>query len=287
MKKTAKILLGFSIFVLCAVGLYLFQGERKGAVYGVVRKGDLRQVVTLTGRAESKRTTQISPPYNGYVKRLFVKVGEHVSFGAPLVTLAQSLTVAEESFPIRAPFEGTITQINKTQGQYTIANSATDFILRMDDLTERFVSADVPEVDRLQVRVGAKGVVRISAISDQVFDALVEEVAEAPVVKNEWGARSQVEYQAKMKVLNSTDAIKPGMTAIVDLTVNERKGVLLLEHQYFSKEQGHYSVTLKNGEKREVTLGLKGDDAIEILSGLNEGDEVQTVDFEALARGSI
>src|SRR4051812_13557093 len=106
---------------LCA-GFALAAGcrtESRPKAFTTVRRGDLVQRVTLTGTVVPNRKTVISAPYNGYVKKLFVSVGEAVKADQPIISITQSVRErGEEVYPLRSPFPGTVVQILASEGDY-------------------------------------------------------------------------------------------------------------------------------------------------------------------------
>ena len=68
------------------------------------------------------------------------------------------------------------------------------------------------------------------------------------------------------------------MTGNVDVITAQKQNVLRLPVTAINPRNGRATVQVlgKDGktETRDVTTGLKGDDDIEITSGLNEGDKV-------------
>ena len=52
-------------------------------------------------------------------EKIYVKFGQHVKEGDPIVSLEQSLhSQHEEIYPLRAPFEGDVVQILHNEGEY-------------------------------------------------------------------------------------------------------------------------------------------------------------------------
>ena len=65
-----------------------------------VRKTDFIQKVTVPGTIIPFRQTIITAPYTGYVKKIYVKVGQKVNAGDPLVSVVESLqTVYSNPLP--------------------------------------------------------------------------------------------------------------------------------------------------------------------------------------------
>ena len=89
-----------------------------------------------------------------------------------------------------------------------------------------------------------------------------------------------VYYKVKVSFTEKDDQVKPGMTANIDIKTNEKNNVLMIPARAIKEVAGKKVVQiLINGapQDREVTSGLKGDEAmIEIITGLNEGEEAVT-----------
>src|SRR5690348_13315522 len=74
-------------------GFLITQSYRKtgSSNVGTVSRGDLTQRVTISGTITPNHKTVIATPYNGYIRKMFVQVGEQVKSGDPIVSVAQSL----------------------------------------------------------------------------------------------------------------------------------------------------------------------------------------------------
>ncbi len=218
-------------------------------------------------------------PYDGYIKKIFVKLGQKVQAGEPLVSVTQSLQSTEDVFPIRAPFSGVVTQVNKSEGQFTKQSDSKEFILRMDDLSKMFVNANAPELDIVKIQSGFATIIKVSAILARNYQGVVRDIFQAALSKESWGSRSQVEYLVKIEITDADPQLKPGMTAVVDIITNNKDDVLTLGHEFIQKENDQHFVLLKDGKRQDIKLGLQNESVFEILEGLTEGQEVQQVDF--------
>jgi len=89
-----------------------------------------------------------------------------------------------------------------------------------------------------------------------------------------------VYYKVTVTLDDTTQSIKPGMTANVVFSTDKRENVLSIPSRAVRSNSAKYVkvlVNAKTGETKDVTvtLGLKADDGkVEILSGLNENDEI-------------
>lgn len=138
------------------------------------------------------------------------------------------------------------------------------------------VNAKVHEsqVDKLAPKMRAR--VRIDAFASQVFDATVIDVAPLP---DPWiaGQVSPRVYTTNLRIENPA-ALRPGMTAEVEILVAQRDNVLSVPVQAIVHYQGkdHAAVKKPGGgiEWRDVTCGLSNDKYVEITQGINSGDTV-------------
>lgn len=255
-----------------------------GAGGGTVVKQDLVQRVTIAGTLASKRRTLVAAPYNGYVKQIFVKVGDKVKPGQPLVSVAQSLQSSEPVFPLRAPYAGTVMHLQKHEGEYVKENDAGEFILRIDDLSRLYIDATAPEAERVKLKEGQDVVIKVSAVPTKTYKGKIVELTLAPQIdpnQGRWGSKGS-DYPVRVEVTDDDPAIGPGMSAVLDIITARAPGVLTLRHEFIFREDNDYFVTTASGEKRKIEPGMQNDEAMEIRSGLREGERVRQVDFTLL-----
>ena len=89
----------------------------------------------------------------------------------------------------------------------------------------------------------------------------------------------------RVDILDKDEMLKSGMSAVLDIIVREAKDVLLLPHEYVQKTGDQYVVTMADGQKRRVEIGMENEEAFEIKSGVKAGDLVRPVDFLAISMG--
>lgn len=241
---------------------------------------------TISGVVTPFRKTVITAPYQGYVKKMFVNLGDDVKAGAPIASVVQTLLTADSVFPLRSPFAGKVAQINKAEGEFVKASDASDFIARIDDNSKLYVDCNVPELDRVRVKVGMEAIIKASAIVDRSYKGVIREIAFAAREQDKWGRSTAVEFPMRLEILDFDSQIQPGMSVILDIITEKKSNVLRLRHEYIGKEKGSYFVTMDAGERRTVELGILNEEYAEITSGLKAGEKVQKVDFAELPTSS-
>lgn len=265
-----------------AIGLLYWLVPRGGQderAFGKVERKDLIQRVTIAGSVAPQRRTLVTAPYEGYVKQIFVSVGDQVKAGQPLVSVTQSLQSAEPVFPLRAPYAGTVMHVQKKEGENVKPGDTNEYLMRIDDISKLFVEATAPEIDRTKLRTGQETVIKASAVLDRAYKGRITELSLAP--KSAQG--NQQEYPVRLEVLDSDKNLGPGMSVVVDIITDKREKVLTLRHEFVQRdENGAYFVRSREGEKRPIKVGMQNDEAFEIVEGLSEGQEVQQMDFSTL-----
>lgn len=244
-----------------------------------VAKQDLVVRINLPGQIVPFKKSVMAAPYRGYVRKIFVKSGQTVREGDPVVSVATSLSLAEPVHPLRAPFSGVVTQINKAEGEFASEGNIQDFLVRIDDVSSLWIEGSIPEIDRSNLRAGLDALVRPSALPGTEVKAVVREVAGSAKDRDRWESSTAVQFPVKLELLEKNPELRPGMTVLVEIVANKKEAVLTVPHEALEIEGLSAFVTLASGERREVKTGLRNESLVEIVSGLNDGDRVRKVDW--------
>ena len=250
---------------------------------GFAKRGDFVQRVTIAGMIVPHRKTLISTPYNGYVKKIFVKVGDEVVQGDPIVSVAQSLQSIDTIFPLRAPFPGTVVHVEKSEGEYVKEGDPKEFMVRIDDLSKFYILAYAPEIDRVKIKKGQETIIKASAILNRTFNGVIRDIALSAREKERDSRSTQAEFPVKVEIINPDDRVRPGMSVVLDIIVQRKKGVLMLGHQFVHRDGEVYYVLLKDGKRRDIEVGVQNEDVFEIISGLKENEPVRMVNFAEIS----
>jgi HlyD family secretion protein len=171
---------------------------------------------------------------------------------------------------IAAPFAGTITSIEVMPGD-EVAPGTIAFGL--DDLSHQLVDVEVSEVDINHVQVGQPVSLTFDAAEGKEYAGVVTEVALV-------GKMSQgvVIFPVSVEVLEVDEAVRPGMTAAVNIVVEQLSDVLLIPNRAVRVRDGQRVVyVLRNGlpETVPVVLGASSDLYSQLLDGeINVGDAI-------------
>ena len=276
----AIIMVAFLVFFIFGK---ISESDKTDQNLGTVVRSDLIKRITVSGNVVPKRKTLISAPYNGYIKKIYVSLGQAVKAGEPLVTIVKSLQIAEKEYPLRAPYDGIVVLIPKSEGEYVATGSdEKNFILRIDDLSQLYMTGTVPENSIVNIKVGLKASLRANSIQNKQYEGIIRDISLATQEQSNPFAQSQAIYPVKLEILNADSELRSGMSILADIIVAEKKQVLVLPHEYIYHQGQQYYVVLANGEQQNVVLGLQNNQFSEILEGLQEGQQVKQVNYLAM-----
>jgi HlyD family secretion protein len=147
---------------------------------------------------------------------------------------------------ILAPMGGIITRVNVEVGEMVLGTSQNvgTTIMTLADLNRMEVMAEIDESEVIKLALGDSTTIEVDALPEQVFQGVVSEIAHSATTRGRGTAEETTHFEVKVAVLGEVEALRPGMTATVDVLTDRRHDVLHLPIQ---------CVTLrsKEGEKKE------------------------------------
>jgi len=171
---------------------------------------------------------------------------------------------------LEAPFSGTVTRVDIKAGDQVSPGITA---IRIDDLSSLFVDVRVSEVDINKISLDQPVYLTFDAILDTEYRGVVSDVS--PVGQNVQGI---VEFIVTVELSDTNGDVKPGMTAGVNVVVNQLENVLLVPNRAVRVQNGERVVyVLRNGslETVSVSLGASSDTMSQVLeSSLQIGDTV-------------
>jgi len=167
-----------------------------------------------------------------------------------------------------APFPGVVLEKNVLEGQHVMAGQR---LYRIADLTQVWVEGDVFEQDLQYVRVGSQAHIEVSAYSGRHIMGRVSFVY--PTVDE----RSRTN-RVRVTVPNSSLRLKPGMFATIyfDVSIAPDAIAVPLDAVIVTGERNLVFVrdTMGMLQPRQVVLGGRTGDQVQILQGLDAGEVI-------------
>ena len=169
---------------------------------------------------------------------------------------------------IIAPFDGTVTQAESAVGDQVSTGSAA---FRMDDLSHLLVDLQVSEVDINHIVIGQTATLTFDAILGKEYHGEVVEVGQAGDT-----VQGVVSFTVTVELTDADELVKPGMTAAVNVVIEEQNDVVLIPNRTVRLVDGERVVyVLIDGKPVQVKVKLGSTSGIDsaLLGGdIKEGD---------------
>ncbi len=186
-----------------------------------------------------------------------------------------------EKFVVLSPTAGTILEVKVHRGEIITSGTATfgggTVLMTIADLKQMIVKAKINEVNIGRVKIGQPVEVRLDALPNRVFQGRVTAIAPKGEKVN-----SIVTYQVVIEIDNKDNALRPLMTANVDILTDILPNVIALPLEALRTEDGDDIVyVMTNGGRlaRKVRVGLRTESKAVIVHGLQEGETVVIPSF--------
>ncbi len=188
----------------------------------------------------------------------------------------QELKINLQNTSVTSPVDGFVGKRSVDPG--AMVNTGTA-IASVVDISRLRLVVNVVEKDLRMVSAGDPAEVEVDAYPGEKFSGKIARVA--PVLDPATRTATM-----EVEIPNADNKLKPGMYARINLTVEDRKGALVVPKSAVIDFESKRGVWMPNEENRAafvpVTLGIEGGETIEILTGLKEGDKFVTTGAAAV-----
>ena len=181
---------------------------------------------------------------------------------------------------IRAPFDGFVEKRLVNLGELVKAQMPVMAIVRLDPLK---VIAEIPEKMAPWISDGRPVELLVDAYRDRTFSGKVTRIS--PAVNPATRA-----FPFEAIVPNADAVLKPGTFARVHVESGKVDEVLTLPYAAMQYRYGVNRVFVVQGDRlavRELEVGERIGDRIEVTSGVKAGERVAITDVESLADGAL
>lgn len=178
---------------------------------------------------------------------------------------------------IRAPYAGVVTRRYVKPGQFLAQGAPAFEIADFSALKAKF---NVPERAAATIARGQSVAMKADALEGQDFSGQVERVA--PVVDRTSGTVTVT------VAVDPASALRPGLFVRMNVRYAQIGDALLLPKSALLRGEGGsrvYVIEDKHAHTRPVKLGLEQGEQIQVLAGVESGNQVVTVGQEKLADG--
>ncbi|AAM71623.1 MAG TPA: RND transporter [Chlorobaculum sp.] len=250
--------------------------------------GDIRQLVSTTATITPQNRLEIKSPVSGRIDKILVKEGDFVKKGQVLAlvssteraALLDAATLKGQSeidywnkvynqTALISPIDGQVIVSSLNPGQ-TITTS--DAVMVLSD--RLIVRANVDETDIGNVKLGQKAVISLDAYPDIHVEGVVDHIYYESTLVNNVNI-----YHVDIVPRKVPEVFRSGMSANVDIVVNEKDHVLMLPLAAVKSRNSHSFVLKRvaapdSVKRTPVRIGLSDDNNVEIVSGVSPSDVI-------------
>ncbi len=267
--------------------------ETNLAAYLTTVSGDVSGILTYENTLASDKSSILAAQQNLVTQQASyaeMEAGPNpldVQSGQLAIEQAQNnLTDAQNTladYTIRAPFDGIVASVGVSVGDNASGGTTIATLITQ----QQYAEIPLNEVDAAKVAVGQKATLTFDALPNLTIAGHVTEIDTIGTV-----SQGVVTYNAQVALDTQNSGIKPGMSVSADIATNVATDALDVPNAAVKSQNQTYYVqyvasssiaqTLPDGsvvlnaapETRTVTVGIADDTNTQILSGLNEGDQV-------------
>ena len=199
---------------------------------------------------------------------------------AQIASARAELRVAQaelDKTEIRAPFDGIVAEVNAEVGEWVSPSPpmlSAPSVIDLLDPESIYVSAPMDEVDSNRIKVGQLAKITIDSHPGESFAGHVARVA--PYILDIEAQNRTVEVEVEFDQHPRSETIMVGTSVDIEVTLDTRHQTLRIPAQTLL--QGGRVLVLANGmlEERNVEVGLRNWNFVEIRAGLAMGDQIVT-----------
>jgi HlyD family secretion protein len=170
---------------------------------------------------------------------------------------------------LKSPGSGQIVNIEKRVGEVV---QPTEPVMQFLPEGNFEVKVDIYEEDIVYVKVGDAVRISIPAFPNDTLKGRVFSIDPAEKIIS-----GVVYYEVTINLLDQREGIKTGMTADIVIEAEKKENALRVPRGAVKKNNNNKVVKVLKGnnvEERQIEVGLEGDDYVEVISGVSEGEQV-------------
>ncbi len=283
-----------------------------------------RSQLEVAKASVSQMETQIKVAKNN-IQQMRTSYGASQSRAKSVAANLSRQTDMLKKTTLYSPLNGVITQLLVEKGERAVPGMMFNpqaTLMTIADLSVIQAELKVDETDVINLALNQTAQVKIDAIPDVVFEALVTEIGNSPIKSTTTTTQEAKDFKVKVDLKAPSNKIRPGMSCTADIITNTKQNVLVVPIQALTireveldkdgkykepdlkKKKSSNSVALAdtgrgktpkkelegvfvvNKEKvarfRPVKTGITGESDIEIIDNLKEGEEVVSGSFQTL-----
>ena len=217
-----------------------------------------------------ERQAQVTTRFEGRVQEIKVKLGQEVQKGQDLIVV-EPVQIGTNIITFKAPMSGRVMQQNVVPGQSVTFQTSLLDIADTSKILIKGAIYETPELARLAVGQNVRA--SIGIYPDRIFEGVIEKIDVGPAVES----RTLHVYAL---FDNADGALKPNLRGTLSVILDDGgKPSVVVPASAVLENNGVSFVFVredKRFERREIEVGRKTSNEIEIISGVFPDEQVVT-----------
>ncbi len=235
--------------------------------------------IQLLGILQGEQQVIVTSKITGRVTEIVKPEGSFIGVDEPIAYVVNDIPgIDYKPGPVCSPIAGVVGKVYVEVGQVVSPTIPFAAIARFSERIK--MKAAVSDADLPYIRRGAKATVSFSAFPETSFIGTVTQVS--PMLDPQ--SRSAT---VEITIPNPRSKLVPGMAGMARITVEEKRNVLSIPvSALFTTDENKVVVVEKGIARfRWITIGLHGDEWVEVISGLQPSELVATLGKELTKDG--
>ena len=262
--------------------IHVEEGEliRRGELMATIDDREARNQVSIATVARDEAKMAFDRTDSSWAEGLVSREAYDTALSKLDSTTAQleSAQIQLDYTRITAPFDALVVTRSIKLAQHISSGEA---LFRISDFVPLLCRVEIPEKDLPLIRVGQTAYLRVEAFPDESFAAAVARFR--PTVDAATGT-----FTVTLEV-DGRDRLRPGMFASVFLETETRSNAVVIPRSALvldSLGDTVYVMVDEEATRREVSLGLRDEESVEVLDGLSAGEALIVLGQDGLADGT-
>jgi len=230
---------------LIIITVVLISNFRSGETIVKPERGPVVEAVYALGTVKTDKIYNARFGMNTIVRKLYVREGDSVDRGSPLV-------LGDTSYPISAPFTGVVTAVNYLEDEMAAAGQ---IVLTISSITNLYVKISLDQESIISIKKGQQAEMSFENLRNEKVTGIVDAVY-----------LSGDEFIVRISAEKFPQGILPQMTCDTAITIRKNDNALMIPS---SAVKGGKVNIIRSGKKMTVPVSIKKIDSkkSEVLDG--------------------
>jgi RND family efflux transporter MFP subunit len=162
---------------------------------------------------------------------------------------------------ILSVIDGKLYQILKEEGEMITPNTPIAIAGKADEFLLELL---IDEYDIMKIKLGQPVFIEMDSYKNEIFEAEISNIIPIMNEKNKT-------FSIEAVFTKVPKQLYPNLSAEANILIKTKENALIIPIEYLDDKQ---NITLENGEKRKVKIGIGDYTRVEIISGISENDAI-------------